>query len=95
MAVKKAKCTLMDNVSPSVSLDNDGPLRALVQICNTPDPDCNISLAETIFRLPIQDAFSFIRQKEKFNNSSIQSINLVGNLGTHRGCYESLDTTLT
>ncbi len=73
VAVKKAKRTLMDNVSASGSLDNDGLdlLRALLQIRNTPDPDCNILSAETIFGRPIWDAFSFISHKEKFNNPSV------------------------
>ncbi len=73
VAVKKAKRTLMDNVSASGSLDNDGLLRALLQLRNTPDPDCNISPAETIFGQPIRDAFSFISRKEKFNNPSVRA----------------------
>lgn len=39
MAVKKAKHTVVDCVSPSGSLDNDCLLRALFQVRNTPDPD--------------------------------------------------------
>ncbi|KAI0212701.1 hypothetical protein LSAT2_002356 [Lamellibrachia satsuma] len=40
LAVKKAKRTLMDNIGPTGSLDNDGMLRAMLQLRNTPDPDC-------------------------------------------------------
>ncbi len=38
--VKKAKRTLMDNVSPSGYLDDDGLLRALLQIRNTAHTGC-------------------------------------------------------
>ena len=57
IAVKKCKRLLMDNVSPTGSVNNDGLLRALLQMHNTPDPDCNISPAEIIFARPIRDAF--------------------------------------
>jgi hypothetical protein len=72
VAVKKAKRTLMDNVGPTGSLDNDGLLRALLQLRNTPDPDCNISPAEIVFGRPIRDAFSFISRQNKFTNPSIR-----------------------
>ena len=40
-AIKTAKRMLMDNaVDPNGSLNNDGLLRALLQACNTPDPEC-------------------------------------------------------
>ena len=57
VAVKKAKHTLMDNVGPTGSLNNDGLLRALLQAHNTPDPDCNISPAQVVFGRPILDFF--------------------------------------
>ena len=73
VAVKKAKRTLMDNVGPTGSLDNDGLLRALLQLRNTPDPDCNISPAEIVFGRPIRDAFSFVSRQNKFTNPSIRT----------------------
>ena len=72
VAVKKAKRTLMNNIGPSGSLDNDGLLQALMQLRNTPDPDCNVSPAEVIFGRPIRDAFSFINRKVKFRNKAIR-----------------------
>ena len=62
----------MGNIGPTGSLDNDGLLRALLQLRNTPDPDCCISPAEVIFGRPICDAFSFVSRHEKFNNPNIR-----------------------
>ena len=53
VAVKKVKRILMENVGSNGSLDNDSFLRAILQVCNTPDPDCNISPAEIVFGRPI------------------------------------------
>ena len=72
VAVKKAKRTLMNNIGPAGSLDNDSLLRAMLQLRNTPDPDCNVSPAEVIFGRPIRDAFSFVNRREKFANPSIR-----------------------
>ncbi|XP_057302761.1 uncharacterized protein K02A2.6-like [Hydractinia symbiolongicarpus] len=66
VAVKKCKRLLMENINPNGSLDNDGFLRALLQVRNTPDPDCNISPAEVVFGRPIRDAFSFVNRQAKF-----------------------------
>jgi hypothetical protein len=41
VAVKTAKCLLMSNTGPTGSLDHDWFLRAMLQLHNTPDPDCN------------------------------------------------------
>ena len=71
VAVKKAKRILMENVGSNGSLDNDSFLRAILQVRNTPDPDCNISPAEIVFGRPIRDAFSFISRCPKYNNPAI------------------------
>ena len=71
VAVKKAKRILMENIGPTGSLDNDNFLRAMLQIRNTPDPDCNISPAEIVFGRPIRDAFSFVNRCSKFSNPSV------------------------
>ena len=60
-AIKTAKRMLMDNaVDPNGSLNNDGLLRALLQACNTPDPDAKkiTSPAQVVFYRPIRHAFS-------------------------------------
>ena len=72
VAVKKAKRILMTNVGPTGSLDNDGLLRALLQVRNTPDPDCNVSPAQVVFGRPIRDAFSFVNRCAKFTNPSVR-----------------------
>ena len=71
VAVKKAKRILMENIGPTGSLDNDNFLRAMLQIRNTHDPDCNISPAEIVFGRPIRDAFSFVNRCSKFSNPSV------------------------
>ena len=38
----------------------------------TPDPDCNVSPAEIVFRRPIHDDFSFCNRREKFSNPEIR-----------------------
>eukprot|EP00745_Piridium_sociabile_P016047 TRINITY_DN23877_c0_g1_i16.p1 TRINITY_DN23877_c0_g1~~TRINITY_DN23877_c0_g1_i16.p1 ORF type:complete len:1035 (+),score=142.70 TRINITY_DN23877_c0_g1_i16:69-3173(+) len=72
VAVKSAKRLLRSNISPTGVLDNDKLLRALLQLRNTPDPDCNISPAQIIFGRPIRDAFSFTNRLEKFSNPAIR-----------------------
>ena len=72
VAVKAAKRLLCSNVSASGVLDNDKLLRALLQLRNTPDPDCNLSPAQIIFGRPIRDAFSFVNRLEKFSNPAVR-----------------------
>jgi hypothetical protein len=74
VAVKKAKRLLMSNTGPTGSLDNDGFLRAILQLRNTPDPDCNISPAQIIFGRPIRDEFSFMNKLEKFSNPNVRPL---------------------
>ena len=56
----------MSNISPNGDLNNNLFLRALLQLRNTPDPDCDLSPAEIVFGHPLRDAFSssnrFIRR---------------------------------
>ena len=47
VAVKKGKRLLLSSTEPTGSLDNDEFIRAMRQLRNTPDPDCNISPAQT------------------------------------------------
>ena len=74
VAVKSAKRLLRCNVGPTGSLDNDRLLRALLQLRNTPDPDCNVSPAQIIFGRPIRDAFSFVNHLEKFSNPAVRPV---------------------
>ena len=57
VAVKTAKRLLMANTGPTGSLDQDRFLRAILQLRNTPDPNCNLSPAQIIFgrlwRIPL------------------------------------------
>ena len=72
MAVKAAKRLLRSNVGPNGSLDNDKLLRALLQLRNTPDPDCNLSPAQIIYGRPIRDSLSFVNRLEKYSNPHIR-----------------------
>ena len=72
VAVKAAKRLLIDNVSPRGNLNNDLFLRALLQLRNTPDADCGMSPAETVFGHPLQNAFLFVNRSPKFTNRSIR-----------------------
>ena len=72
VAVKSAKRLLRSNVGPNGSLDNDKLLRALLQLRNTPDPDCNLSPAEIIFGRPIRDSLCFVNRLEKYSNPHIR-----------------------
>ena len=72
VAVKTAKRLLSSNIGPTGDLDHDQFLRAMLQLRNTPDPDCNISPAQIVFGRPLPDAFSFMNRLEKFSNPNIQ-----------------------
>ena len=71
VAVKSTKRLMRSNVGPTGSLDTDKLLRALLQMRNTPDPDCNLSPAQILFGRPIRDAFSFANRLEKFSNPAV------------------------
>nr|XP_033946685.1 uncharacterized protein LOC117452278 [Pseudochaenichthys georgianus] len=60
VAVKTAKRLLMSNTGPSGGLDQDRFLRAMLQLRNTPDPDCNLSPAQIIFGRPLRGSLSFV-----------------------------------
>lgn len=68
VAMKTAKRLLMSNTSPT------GSLRAMLQLRNTPDPDCNLSPAQIIFGRPLRDTLTFANRLEKFSNPSIRPL---------------------
>ena len=72
VAVKAAKRLLMSNISPNGDLNNDSFLRALLQLRNIPDPDCDLSPAEIVFGHPLRDAFSFVNRLATFSNRFIR-----------------------
>jgi hypothetical protein len=72
VAVKSAKRLLRSNVGPGGTLDNDRLLRAMLQLRNTPDPDCNISPAQILFGRPIRDTLSFVNRLDKFSNPEVR-----------------------
>ena len=74
VAVKTAKRLLMSNTGPTGNLDNDSFLRAMLQLRNTPDPDCNVSPAQIIFGCPLRDGLSFVNRLEKYSNPHIRPL---------------------
>ena len=72
--MKTAKPLLLSNTGPTGSLDHDRLLRAMLQLRDTPDPDCNLSPAQTIFGRPLKDSFSFVNRLEKFSNPHIRPL---------------------
>ena len=71
VAVKAAKRFLMSNISSNGDLNNDSFLRALLQLRNSPDPDCDLSPVEIVFGHPLRDAFSFVNRLATFSNRFI------------------------
>ena len=74
VAVKSTKRLLRANTGPSGSLDTDRFLRAMMQMRNTPDPDCNISPAQIVFGRPIRDAFAFINRLVKYDSQHVRPL---------------------
>ena len=60
VAVKSVKRLMRANVGSMGSLDTDKFLRAMLQLRNTPDPDCGVSPAEIVFGRYLRDNLSFI-----------------------------------
>lgn len=71
VAVKTAKRLLMSNLKPNGDLNSDAFLRAMLQLRNTPDPDCGLSPAEIVFGRPLRDAFAFVNRLQKFSNRHV------------------------
>ena len=74
VAVKTAKRLLRSNIGPNGSLNTDKFLRAMLQLRNTPDPDCHLSPAQILFGRPLRDAFTFATRLEKFSNHNIRPL---------------------
>ena len=55
-------------------INTDKFLRGMLQLRNTPDPDCKLSPAQILFGRPLRDAFSFINRRNKFENNSIAPV---------------------
>ena len=71
VAVKKAKRLLKGCIGPGGTLNNDQFMTGMLQLRNTPDPDCKLSPAQILFGRPLRDAFSFLNRCPKFQNPEI------------------------
>ena len=56
---------LRSNVGPFGTLDTDKFLRAILQLRNTPDPDCGVSPAEIVFGRRLRDNLLFTEYVER------------------------------
>lgn len=74
VAVKKVKRLLKSCIGPNGSLNNDNFMKGMLQLRNTPDPECKLSPAQVLFGRPLRDAFSFVNRCPKFKNPAIQPI---------------------
>ena len=63
VAVKCTKRLLMDNVGDNGSLNTDQLVRALLQLRNTPDRDCNLSPSEVLFGRRLRDTMPVINKR--------------------------------
>ena len=59
VAVKTVKRMMRSNVGPNGSLNTDSFLKAILQLRNTPDPDCGYSPAEIVFGRRLRDNLLF------------------------------------
>ena len=59
VAVKSVKRLMRSNLGPAGTLNTDCFVRAMLQLRNTPDPDCRISPAEIVFGKPLRDNLLF------------------------------------
>ena len=59
VAVKTVKRLMRSNVGPFGTLDSDKFLLAMLQLRNSPDPDCGISPAEIVFGRRLRDNLVF------------------------------------
>ena len=65
VAVKTVKRLMRSNTSAHGSLDTDRFLRAMLQLRNTPDPDCGQSPSEIVFGRLLRDNLSFTSYKSR------------------------------
>ena len=71
--MKKVKRFITACIGPAGTSNTDKFLQGMLQIRNTPDPDCKLSPAQIVFGRSLRDAFSFINCQHKFENLSIHS----------------------
>ena len=74
VADKIVKRLLRSNTGPSGSLDTEKFLAAMLQLRNTPDPECHLSAAQVLFGKPLRDSLAFLHRLEKYTNPHIRPI---------------------
>ena len=74
VAVRSTKRLLEDNVETDGGLDSDRLIRALLQLRNTPAPDCRLSPAQVLFGRQLNDAMPVLdKSLTIFENNQIHS----------------------
>ena len=74
VAVKSMKRLLQDIITVNGDLDSDAYTRAVLQYCNTPDPDNGISPAQILFGRPIRDMLPFKPNSQVFDHNMIKPL---------------------
>ena len=74
VAVKSTKRLLRSNIDSTVILDTDRFLRAIMQLRNIRDPDCNFLPADIVFDRPIRDAFAFVNRFKTLSNKYVHPV---------------------
>lgn len=88
--MKTAKRLLMSNTSPTGSLDHDRFLRAMIQLRNTLDPDCDLSPAQTVYGRPLRGSLFFRQQASEVLGLSCAPA-LAPGVGGEGGCSSDPD----
>ena len=74
MAVKSAKRLLRDHCMPSGRLNTDAYMMAIMAHRNTPDPISGLSPAQIVYGRPLQDAFRFMSDIDKFSDQRVRGV---------------------
>lgn len=74
VAVKTVKRLLRSNTGPSGTIDTEQFLTAMLQLRNTPDPECGLSPAQVLFGKPLRDSLAFVNRLEKYSNPHVRPI---------------------
>ena len=65
VAVKTVKRLMRSNMGPLGTLDSDKFLQAMLQLRNSPDPDCGVSPAEVVFGRRLRDNLLFAEYTDR------------------------------
>lgn len=74
VTVKIVKRSLWSNTGSSGTLETEKFHTAMLQLRNTPDPECCSSLAQVLYGRPLCDSLAFVNRPEKYTNLDYCSV---------------------